>query len=510
MLPAIGYGDRTINNMKTVVIRNSCLWGLAILTVTFLLLSGNPVAAQGTQPIRNQFTTNQSVNVPSDRFVPVWNSSVKKWNNEDLDIRHDGTNDVFNTRTVFNGAVSNSVGGFWSTDVSSFVSYSSASDYMIFSHPQGGIVSTLDNWLVQFNVTPVFSFGSAVSEAKTNFNTVATNSAKAFLLTGGQTASMAAVVDANTNVTSSSTISTTELGYLDGLTSALSISLSNNVRVAAGTGGITVTPSGAGGVMTYTVSDDNAGSGTNFSGAIITNAIERTVWRAGSVTNLTVPWGVTNRIVWHPASNAGLQMSGTPGQGTNEQIIHLMVCLTNSGITSVVMPTNEISGLSPFFLTAPSTNEFDLVYNGDKFYIVSYQTPTTGSGQTVVVSTNPVVYTPTIRQVPTVVAGTGGANTNFTLISTQPEVSVNGFTNVSIRAVMGYDSGLVDYWTCVITNGSGSARTLEFSAVTNNWRFNGVYGTNAPNTLTNATRLEISGRQHGTNVQVLYSYTPWP
>ena len=75
---------------------------------------------------------------------------------------------------------------------------------------------------------------------------------------------------------------------------------------------------------------------------------------------------------------------------------------------------------------------------------------------------------------------------------------------------MGYDAAAVDYWTCIITNGSGSARTLEFSAATNNWRFNGVYGTNAPNTLTNATRLEISGRQHGTNVQVVYGYTPWP
>jgi len=127
----------------------------------------------------------------------------------------------------------------------------------------------------------------------------------------------------------------------------------------------------------------------------------------------------------------------------------------------------------------------------------------TASGQHVLTNGN-------IRFTPTAISGVGGANTNFTLLSTQPEVYINGFTNVSIRAVMGYSDSLVDYWSCNITNGSGSDRTLEFSAVTNRYRFAGTYGTNAPSVLTNATRLEISGRQQGTNVQVVYSYFAWP
>jgi len=345
----------------------------------------------------------------------------------------------------------------------------------LLSQPQGGIVSTLDLWSFQAAGVTVAEWSTNTSGVRSNWSVGATNFVRQLGFTGGQASNSFLYLDAKTNV-------------------------------AAGTFGSGLTFSGG----TLTASGGGGGSSSNFFDLNVTNTIQRTVWRAGSTTNLTVPWGVTNRIIWHPASNAGLQMSGTAGGGTNEQIIHITICLTNSAITSVVMPTNELSGLPPFFLTAPSTNEFDLVYNGDRFYIVSYQSPTTGTGETLVVNTNPVVYTPTIRQVPTVVTGTGGANTNFTLLATQPEVSINGFTNVSIRAVMGYDASLVDYWTVVITNGSGSSRTLEFSAVTNNWRFNGVYGTNAPNTLTNATRLELSGRQHGTNVQILYSYTPWP
>jgi len=124
--------------------------------------------------------------------------------------------------------------------------------------------------------------------------------------------------------------------------------------------------------------------------------------------------------------------------------------------------------------------------------------------------TNATLYTPTVRYVPTVVTGVGGANTNFTLLSTQPRPYINGFTNVSIRAVMGYDSALQDEWLLVITNGSGSDRTIEFSAVTNRYRFSGTYGTNAPSVITNNTTLEISGRQIGTNVNIVYSYFAWP
>lgn len=108
------------------------------------------------------------------------------------------------------------------------------------------------------------------------------------------------------------------------------------------------------------------------------------------------------------------------------------------------------------------------------------------------------------------ITGVGGANTNFTLLATNAETTINGFTNVSVRAVMSYVDGVSLYWTCLITNGSGSDRTLEFSAVTNRFRFAGTYGTNAPSVLTNATQLLISGRSLGTNTLIGYSYFAWP
>jgi hypothetical protein len=111
---------------------------------------------------------------------------------------------------------------------------------------------------------------------------------------------------------------------------------------------------------------------------------------------------------------------------------------------------------------------------------------------------------------PSQISGVGGANTNFTLVLPAPESVINGFTNVSLRAVMATDAAKAIYWSLLVTNGGGSDRTLEFSAVTNRWRFSGTYGTNAPNTLTNATQLLISGRSLGTNTVVGYTYFPWP
>ncbi len=108
------------------------------------------------------------------------------------------------------------------------------------------------------------------------------------------------------------------------------------------------------------------------------------------------------------------------------------------------------------------------------------------------------------------ISGVGGANTNFTLFATGGDVYINGFTNVSIRAVMQYVSTVPLYWTATITNGSGSDRTLEFSSVTNRYRFAGTYGTNAPSVLTNGTQILIAGRSDGTNTLVGYTYFAWP
>lgn len=378
---------------------------------------------------------------------------------------------------------------------------------------------------------------------------------------GAFTGDRALYLDIAHKVQTSPNVSSTELGYLDGVTSGIQAQIdalgggggagsmafaasqfSTNTTVTIISGAVVTNLSSRGvTIPTITASrpayinpsgnltnasgtpdgtkfmrDDGvlavpigSGGGTNFSGVIITNAIERTVLNLGSVTNPVIPWGTTNRIIWSPASNAGYTMSGNPGQLTNEQIIHLTVCLTNAAITSIVCPTNTIDGIPPLFLTAPSTNDFDLIYDGFKFYIADGQVRSAGTGP-FVLQTNATVITPTTRYVPLAVTGFGPANTNFTLLSTVPETIINGFTNVSIRGSGGYDDTLVDYWNLVITNGSGTDRTVEFSAVTNRWRFAGTYGTNAPSVLTNATRLLVSARQHGTNVQVGYAYFAWP
>lgn len=111
---------------------------------------------------------------------------------------------------------------------------------------------------------------------------------------------------------------------------------------------------------------------------------------------------------------------------------------------------------------------------------------------------------------PFIITGTGGANTNFVLMAKQPEVVINGFTNVSMRAVMGYESAKVDYIRVTMTNGSGADTTLQFAPNTNDWRFAGVYGTNAPSLLTNMTQLHATMRVVNTNVLVIYDYAPWP
>ena len=115
-----------------------------------------------------------------------------------------------------------------------------------------------------------------------------------------------------------------------------------------------------------------------------------------------------------------------------------------------------------------------------------------------------------IGYVSSLLAGSGGFATNYSLLSTNADTYINGgLTNVSIRQVVGTVAGTAQYWNVVITNGV-SDRTLEFSSTTNAWHFAGAYGTNAPNTLTNNTQLLLSGRSDGTNTLVGYSYFSWP
>lgn len=338
---------------------------------------------------------------------------------------------------------------------------------------------------------------------------------------GSMTAQRVLYLDIAKKIQTSTGVTPTELEYLDGVTSAIQTQLASKqngsfiltnliamgiTNIVSGNANIVITTNT--GVLVFTGS--TISGVTNFAGIIVTNALERPVlWT--STTNLSLSWNGPNEVIWSPVGvTASLVMTGTPGNSTNAQVMNLKLRLTDAGTVTITFPTNGIDGLSPFVITAPSTNEFALIYDGQTFRIASYQSPSTGTGQTLVVNTNPVVYNPTLRYVPTLITGTGGSSTNFTLLSTNPEMYVDNPTALSITASMGYNDSVVDYWTLITTNGSGTNRTVQFVVTTNNWRFNGVYGTNAPSVITNNTRLEIAGRQKGTNVQVVYVYTPWP
>ena len=118
-----------------------------------------------------------------------------------------------------------------------------------------------------------------------------------------------------------------------------------------------------------------------------------------------------------------------------------------------------------------------------------------------------------LGHLPRAVTGTGGANTNFTLRSDWRFVVINGFTNVSLRAIMAPEGLETIAWpfTITITNGSGSDRLLELPATTNRWKWSYGQASTAPTVLTNGTRLVVEGWIINTNITLAsYAYTSWP
>lgn len=102
------------------------------------------------------------------------------------------------------------------------------------------------------------------------------------------------------------------------------------------------------------------------------------------------------------------------------------------------------------------------------------------------------------------ISGTGGANTNFTIQSTQAMVFINGgLTNVSVT-IMGGETGRAWEGSFVCTNLTGTDRTLAFSAVSNNWRsvthFDGVATNGETLTITNGTAVSVWWRIVGSNI----------
>jgi hypothetical protein len=123
----------------------------------------------------------------------------------------------------------------------------------------------------------------------------------------------------------------------------------------------------------------------------------------------------------------------------------------------------------------------------------------TASGQNVITNAGNTAIT---------VSGTGNGNTNYVINLVSGDVNdfYMGSSNVVINAVYGGVLGTPIYWNAFVTNLSGINWGIGFSAVTNRWRFSGVYGTNSPSVLTNGTCLQISGRSDGTNTLVGYTY----
>lgn len=108
-----------------------------------------------------------------------------------------------------------------------------------------------------------------------------------------------------------------------------------------------------------------------------------------------------------------------------------------------------------------------------------------------------------------VVTGVGGALTNFTLQASadQSIIYVSGATNVNVVAIMGGSASFAYRGTLIVTNRTGTSRTLSLGATTNNWISLQQYdGITAPFTVTNSLAGRLDWEILGTNV--FYSYKP--
>lgn len=333
----------------------------------------------------------------------------------------------------------------------------------------------------------------------------------------------------------------------------LTLMSSNRVRVAAGTGGITVVPSSSGGVMTFTVSDDDAGGGTttNFTtlavgsitaGRIIaTNDVSLVTTNLG--TNAAVTFDLTGPSVGHYGifGNSTISLTNVVNF-TNlygGRTIELVVRQSGVAGTVTITPVGPhpidwgIAG-SPFIATG-ATNSLYIRWDGLQFRGSFSEAPSTGSGA-YALSNAPSLFAPTILSKATIngdafistnanlgaavvtnnigyqvgtVAGVGGANTNFTLLASGDEsiIYVSGATNVNLVAIMAYSSTIAYRGTLIITNRTATSRPFSLGAATNNWislqQFDGI---SAPFTVTNSQAGRFTYEILGTNVQ--YSYKP--
>lgn len=118
------------------------------------------------------------------------------------------------------------------------------------------------------------------------------------------------------------------------------------------------------------------------------------------------------------------------------------------------------------------------------------------------------VVTNSIAFIGNTVAGAGSGNSNFTFTVSMGDRDANAAGNVSVTAIMGGALGITYTTSMFFTNGSGSEKGIQFSAVTNAWH----WPTNqaAPTVIPNNTALYISARTHGSNVHAAYAFYTWP
>lgn len=229
------------------------------------------------------------------------------------------------------------------------------------------------------------------------------------------------------------------------------LGISNNVRVVAGSS-ISVTPSGSGGIMSFTVDSTalvtNAASlslsnatskpilhgivnrtvnfmgieaganvtitpnGTNYviaasGGAAstndvtaalgsldLTNRIVRSVVALGNTTNGVIDWAGTNVVTYTPSNTFTITMTGSPVSGRHQSI---EVIIINTNSTSGFFPTNDLNGGPVVMYSAPSTNRYFFVHDGTRFFITSAQQLISGTGYTNVLNVGATLINATLR-----------------------------------------------------------------------------------------------------------------
>ena len=200
-----------------------------------------------------------------------------------------------------------------------------------------------------------------------------------------------------------STVTEAELGYVDGVTSAIqtqidgkqtgSSILSNFIamgitNIAAADSSVTVTTNS--GVLRLSAS----AGGTNFAGTITTN-VQQFAWSwQGRDTNQVIDASKTNRVSMAPSNSTTLSFANLPSAGTPEQTIRLMIIWTNmpSGATLTWMPELIWQDGAPVILN-DRTNFFDLEWRGgSNWFGFAYQGPSTGTGGTNVFNISPQFF----------------------------------------------------------------------------------------------------------------------